>query len=355
MPGVTGREVAMAFAKFGTNSWGVAASVTKGMYFSSDGGIKHQPNIIVDDAFGQRFIKQSDVGNIQAPAPNLGARLRFDDYSYIWEGLAMGSPAAVTIATSASGQVTSWRHVFDLAANIDGLGLTVAMDKQRYVEELTSAKVHGWDLENGEGGLMQQTYHLTGSKVTNISSTNINSTVAGATFPGLANRVLMRHGVLRMNLHSGGSLVATDAVKAESIKFTFNRPQDAPFVYGQDFVDEPADNGFPTFQLEVTYPRMTTTSANSLFAGLSNATNWKADWTFTGQMINSTDAYTLLYQFPLIQVTDFQTPVAGATQVKPKAVFNLRLADAAPTGMSGVTNPFRLTRIQTNSLMAFSA
>jgi hypothetical protein len=353
MAGVTGREVAMAFAKFGTNSWGVAASVTKGMYFSNDGGIKLQPNIIVDDAFGQRFIKQSDVGNIQPPAPNLAARLRYDDFSYIWEGLGMGSPAAVTIATSAAGQVTSWRHQIDLAPNIDGLGLTVAMDKVRYVEELTNAKVHGWDLENGEGGLMQQTYHVTGSKVTNISSTNINSTVGGATFPSLANRVLMRQGVFRMNAHSGGSILAADKVDAESIKFTFDRPQDAPFIFGQDFVAEPADNGFPTFQLEVTYPRMTTTSANSLFAGLRDATNWKADWTFTGAQINSTDAYSLLYQFPLLQVTDFQAPVTGANQVKPKAMFALRLADAAPTGMSGLTNPFRLTRVQTNSLVAF--
>ncbi len=40
MSGVTGREVkGLAFAKFGTNSWGVAASVTKGTYFQSDGGM----------------------------------------------------------------------------------------------------------------------------------------------------------------------------------------------------------------------------------------------------------------------------------------------------------------------------
>ncbi len=353
MAGVTGREVAMAFAKFGTNSWGVAASVTKGMYFSSDGGIKLQPNIILDDAMGQRFLKQSDVANITPPAPKLAARVRFDDSSYIWEALAMGSPAAVTIATSAAGQVTSWRHQLDLAANIDGLGLTVAMDKQRYVEELTSAKVHGWTLENGEGGLMQQTYNVTGSKVTNISSTNINSTVGGATYPSLANRVLMKQGVFRMNANAGGSLVAADAVQAESIKFTFDRPQDAPFIFGQDYIAEPADNGFPTFSLEVMYPRMTTTSANSLFHAHANGTTLKGDLTFTGQNINSTDAYSLLYQFPLLQCTEFEAPVTGANQVKPKAKFELRLADAAPTGMAGLTNPFRIVRVMTNSLVAF--
>lgn len=352
MAGVTGREVKAAFAKFATNSWGVAASVTKGIYFSSDGGIKYQPSIIEDDAFGQTFIQQSDVGNVPAVSPNLGAVARFDDYSYIWEALAIGSPAAVTISTSAAGQTTSWRHQFDLSANIDGLGLTFAMDKQRYVEELTSAKVHGFDFENGEGGLMRQTYHVTGSKATNISSTNINSTVAGATYPSLANRILMRQGVFRMNVNTGGALASTDAVTAESIKFSFNRPQDAPNVYGQDFITEPADNGFPEFMVEVTYPRMNTTSANSLYAGLRAQNGWKADWTFTGSLINSTDAFTWLAQFPFLQVVDFEAQVTGANQVKPKARFAARLAVTSPTGMAFV-NPFRLTRIMTNSTVAF--
>lgn len=352
MSGLTGRDVKMAFAKFGTNSWGVAASVTAGMYFSSDGGLKQQPAIIEDDAFGQTFIKQSDVGNFTAQTPNLSAVARYDDSSYIWDALAMGSPAAVTIATSAAGQTTSWRHVIDLAPAIDGLGLTLATDKINYVEELTSAKVHGWDLENGEGGLMRRTYHLTGSKLTNLSSVNINSTVRQITFPSLANRVLMRHGVLRMNVHTGGGLAAGDAVHAEAVKFTFNRPQDAPHVFGQDYVIEPADNGFPTFSLEITYPRMNTTSANSLFAGLREATGWKADLTFTGSLINSTDAYSELYQFPFLQITEYESPVTGANQVKPKATFTARLAQNSPTGMAFV-NPFRLTRVMTNSTVAF--
>ncbi len=194
MAGVTGREVAIAFAKCGTNSWGVAASVTKGIFFSSDGGLKLQPNIIEDDAFGQTFIKQSDVGDIQAPTPSFAAVMRFDDHSYIWDALSMGSPAVVTLSNSAAGQTPSFSHQFDLAASIDGLALTTAMDKRRYVEEMTSAKVHGFTVEDGQGGLMRETFKVTGSKTTNISSVNINSTVGGASYPSLANRVLKRQG-----------------------------------------------------------------------------------------------------------------------------------------------------------------
>jgi hypothetical protein len=352
MPGVTGREVKIAFAKFATNSWGVAASVTKGMYFSADTGIKLTPMIVEDDAFGQTFIQQSDVGNIEPPTPSLQAVARYNDFSYIWEALAMGSPSVVTLSNSAAGQVTSWQHVFDLAANLDGLGVTIASDKVRYVEELTSAKVHGFTYEDGDSGMMRETYKLTGSKTTNISSTNINSTVGLATFPLLANRVMKTQGIFRMNLNSGGALGASDAVDAESIKFTYERPVDAPHVFGLDYVIEPADNGFPQFALEVTYPRMNTVTANSLYAGLRDSSVFKADWTFLGSFINSTDKYKVLFQFPFVQLTDFEAAVTGANQIKPKARFAARLATTSPTGMAFV-NPFRLTRIMVNSPVAF--
>ncbi len=352
MSGVTGRQVAIAFAKFATNSWGVAASVTKGSYFSSDGGMKLKPNIVEDDAFGQTFVKTSDVGNIQAPDLNLQAQSRYDDYSYILDALSMGSPSTPVIATSAVGQTTSWTHQFDLAPTLDGLGATFAMDKQLYVEELTSAKIHGFTVEDGTGGLMHTTYQVMGSKPTNISSINVNSTVGGATFPALANRMLKKQGVFRMNLNTAGALGATDAVNAEKIKFVYDRPQDAPFVFGQDYIMEPADNGFPDLSIEIEYPRMNTVSANSLFAGLSIGTAFKADWTFLGALINSTDAYKVLFQFPYLQCVDHQTPTAGAQQIKPKAMFKARMATTSPTGMAFV-NPFRLTRVMTNSAVAF--
>jgi hypothetical protein len=107
--------------------------------------------------------------------------MRYEDFHYGLEALSMGSPAAVAIATSAAGQVTSWRHVIDLAPSIDGLAATFAMDRKLYTEELTTAKVFGFSETYGEGGILNQTFRLLGSKATNISSVNINSTVYGAT------------------------------------------------------------------------------------------------------------------------------------------------------------------------------
>jgi hypothetical protein len=75
--------------------------------------------------------------------------------------------------------------------------------------------------------------------------------------------------------------------------------------------------------------------------------------TFAGAFINSTDQYTKLYQFPYLELQDFETPTAGAAQVKPVATFIAKKPSSAPIGMSGVTMPFRLKRIMTNSVTAF--
>lgn len=354
MSGMTGRSMKMAFAKFATNSWGVAASVTKGVYFESDGGMQLKPSMVTDNAFNQAFIGQADPGLLEAPALSLVGRDRYEDYQYILEALAMGSPAAATISTSAAGQTTSWLHQFDLADAIDGLGATFAIDKVLFVDELTSAKVHGFELTQDNNGAMNMTYRVLGSRPTNISSININSTLGGLTFPALGNRIVQQQGTLRMNLNSTGALAASDAVQAESVKITFTRPQDAPHVYGQDFVAEPADNGWPEVTLEINYPRMNTPTANSLYAGLRSATAFKADLTFLGAFINSTDQYKKLYQFPYLQMMDdgWVAATNGASQVKPVAKFAARLAPTSPTGMAFV-RPFRLTRLMVNSVVAF--
>lgn len=354
MSGVTGREAAIAIAKTGANSWGVAASVTIGGYFQSDGGMTLQPAYVDDNAFGQDFLGQAEVGDIASPDLTWAGRSRYDDRAQLLlRALAMGSPSAATLVTSAVGQVTSYRHVLDLAPSIDGLAFTAAVDKVLYVDELTSAKCYGFSETGGDGGVMDLSFKVMGSRTKNDSTTNTRSTVNAATYPQLRNRVFRKHGAFRLNLQSGGSLVAGDAHKVETCGFEFTRPQDAPFVYGQDYVDEPADNGHPEFMLRVSWPRMHTLSANSMYSTLANGTILKGDLTFLGANINSTDRYTELYQWPHLELQEWSAPLEGATQVKPTGMFRAKLAASAPTGMTGVTNPFRLTITNANSIAAF--
>jgi hypothetical protein len=352
MSGVTMKEGAAAFAKFATNSWGVAASVTKGVYWESDGGMKQTPEYVDDQSFGQRFLGQAEVGNFAAQDLSLTTPMKYEGNEYILEALAMGSPNAVTISTSTASGVTSWQHIIDLSPNIDGLGVTLAFDKVLYVDELTSAKPYGFGL-TADGSVMKSTFKFMGTKPTNISSINTRSTVNGASFPALRNRVLMKHGVFRCNLQSAGALGASDTITIEACDFQFSRPQDAPNPYGQDYIMEPADQGFPEFNISVTFPRMNTVTATSMNAAQAAGTVLKGDLTFTsGVFINSTDHYKVLYQFPHLEPQDTSQLATGVQQIKPTAMFKAKLAATSPTGMAFV-NPMRLTRVMVNSVIAF--
>jgi hypothetical protein len=354
MAGLTGREIKAAFAKFATNSWGVAASVTRGIHFTSDGGAKLSRLRVNDEALGQTFLGRGDFGDTQAQDITLTKQDRYADYQYVYEALAMGSPAAVTISTSATTQTTSWRHIIDLAPSIDGLGVTMAYDKVTFVDEMTSAKVYGMSKTVGDSGVMDTTFNLMAAQMTDISSVNTRSTVNGATYPALDNRVFRRQGTFRLNPQSAGSLAATNAVNLEGFTFEFSRPQDAPNVTGQDYIFEPADAGFPETKLTITFPRMNTVSANSVYAALRADTVFKADMEFLGSYINSTDRYTERIEWPALELdTDgFVATESGANQVKPQVTFLAKSAATSPNGMAFV-NPFRITRITTQSLVAF--
>lgn len=357
MAGVTGRTVKMAFAKYATNSWGVAASVTKGVYFQSDAGMVQQPDIVEDESMGQVDLGLADRGNTNFVNLSLQGQSRYDDHNYILEALAMGSPNAVTVVSSvAANSLVATSHVIDLADVIDGLGVTIASDLGNYVKEVTSAKVVGFEESIDAGGSVQmETFTVIGSDATTQSSININSTVGGANFPALSNRILKKHGTFRINAQSGGGLGAGDAHRnVDSVRFTFARGMDLSHELGYATGVEPAQNAFSTYSLEVTYNRMTTVSANSLRAALTDGTVFKADWTSTGAYINSTTRFSKTYEFPQIEVIGFEDTVDGPGQVKPRVTYKISKPSAAPTGMSGLTRPFRLTRVMlTNSVIAF--
>lgn len=342
----------VAFAKCGTNSWNTAASVTKGVRFLSDGGLKHSPTFVEDRSFGETYLGPSEQGDTQPPDVTFQGQARYEDHNYILEALAMGSPA-VAVATSTAAGV-SWRHVLDLAPSIDGLCATFAIDRKLWVDEMPSGKIYSFGETVGDGGVIMQSFKVLGSQVTDVSSTNTNSTVYGANYPALGGKIYRNQGVFRMNAQAGASLLAADAIpSAESLEFSFDRPQDRSYGYGSAVILEPGDNEFPDLSFKVTFARMNTVTANSLRAAMRTGAVYKCDWTYSGAYINSTDRLSKLYQFPYAELQDFETPTSGAAQVKPTALFKAKKPASAPTGMAGVTNPFRLTRIMTNSAVAF--
>jgi hypothetical protein len=98
---------------------------------------------------------------------------------------------------------------------------------------------------------------------------------------------------------------------------------------------------------------MNTVSANSMYTLLQAGGAWKGDLTYTGAVISGSTTYSKLYQFPYLEPQEITLNLAGANQVKPTVRFVAKEVASAPTGMSGVTRPFRVTRVMANSLIAF--
>ena len=352
---MTGREATMAFGVLGTNSWGVPTSVTRRVYFESDAGLTSQPAYVDDASFGQAFLGAADVGDFAPVEATLSGQAYYDHADYILEAMAMGSPNAVTVVSSvAANSLVAYQHILDLAPNTNGRGITLATDKVQFVEEVTSAKVRGFALSVGTGGVMQKRISIIGGKSTMASAVNTRSAVStSALAPSLVNRIFRDQGTWYLNAQAAGSLAAAD-VLADVMDATieFDRPLSPAMVFGSDYTIEPLDGGFPTSRVTMRMARATTVSTNSLYAAMQAGTVMKGRVTFTGGYINSTTQRQWSLEFPHAEVQGHQFSVSGADQAQPDVTLVLKQATAAPTGFSHV-RPFRLTRITSQSLVAF--
>ena len=354
---VTGREATLAFGLYTANSWGVATSVTARVLFDSDRGLTSQVGYIDDSAFGQQFLGPADVGDFAPVDATLAGQNYFDHFLYRLEACAFGSPVAVTAVSSqgAANSLVAYQHILDLAPNINGRGVTMASDKVQYVEELTSAKVDGVGFGVGQNGVLTTSFRLKGGKSTAASAVNTRSTVAAsATNVTISNRILRQNGTILLNAVSATSLTPGTDTLTDAVDITVDvtRPLDEAMVHGQNFTVEPLDNGFPEVNVRMSFARATTPTCNSLYAAVQAGTPFKLRAIYTGAYINSATQRRYEWEFPYLEARALNFSVEGATQARPDVVFVAKQATTAPTGFTH-TRPCRLTRITTQSLVAF--
>lgn len=345
---LTGREIRAAFAR--SSTWGTPASVLRQLPLQETSGLDSMVGMVDDESFNQNFLLAAEVGDQEAIKQDIGMQLRYESVD-TWLAVGMGSAAApVVVSSVAAGSLVAYSHVVTLADELTHF-LTLAVDLDQYILEVPTFKIAGFTIKVGENGRMLVDFGVVGAKTNYDSTVNINSTIGGAAAAALGTRVFRRHGVFRMNVASVGSLVATDAFSAMTdINFGAKQPlADGDHVFGQDYIIEPDNDGFPEFPIEVTFARMNTVTSNSLVTALKAGRVFKADWTFTGPNINSNTPYSMLWQFPALQVYSFRAPAVGAKQVRPVAVFRAKQAAAAPTGMAGIVRPMQLTITNMNS------
>jgi hypothetical protein len=351
MAGVYGADMKAAYAR--SNTWGTPASVTKQTNLISTEGLDSGPGLVDDEGFNQTFLGEAEVGDFAAIAADLQMQARYEGATAVWIAGAMGSAAPTLVSSQAANSLVAMSHVITLA-NKPTHFFTLATDfgsPSQYAQEVRTFKVRGFSLRVGDNGRMMVTFPIVADKTSYDSTVNTNSTVGGATAEGLGNRLFRKDATFRMNVQSGGSLVAADALTlARELTFGMNTPLTTDdLVFGQNYIIEPEpDAGYPDFPVEVTFARMNTVTANSMVKGFAAGTAFKADLTYTGPYINSTTQRSAKFEWPALQVYSARASITGHNQVRPVITFRAKQATTAPANMT-TTGPLRVTIINANS------
>lgn len=323
-------------------SWGTATALGAGdgIWVIDDLNDSISMQVDEDDSAGQDFIGSMQVANHNAPKPEIATLLHYNDgFQNVMWALACGTGGTAPVQIGAT---TAYTNTFEPATNKTGVFATIIRDKVQYISEIPSAKCTGFELSFGDNGRAMITWMFIGAKVNIASVINTSTQVSALTFPTQGLRAFFKQLEFRLNAASGGALSSAEEMGITDLTFKYDQALDEKFEAGQDYLVQPEDNAYPEITLDVTFTRLDSVS-DDFAAYHRDNTSLKADITLTGPTL-ATTTYKLLVQFPNLIVT--AAPVefpSGAENVAPAVSFKAYKASTAPTGMTGVTKPFRIT------------
>lgn len=351
MPGVSGRELIAAFAQ--TNTWRQPATVTRQILFTSTEGLDDMPQVVEDESFNQEYLGPGEIGDRNPITQEIAMQARFEQMDSFFAG-ACGSAATPTVVSSqAANSLVAYQHVITLAPELGDFftaALLMGKDPTQYILEIPSFKVRGFSLRVGEQGRITVAFPIVGNRATYDSTVNISSSLYSARVAEVGNRLFRRYCRVRLNAQSAIALATADEVNdLKDWEWDYERPLAQDNVANADTIYEPDDDGALTATLRFNFARMNTRSANSMALAFAVGNLFKCDMLYVGPYINSTTQRSMLFEMPALQVEEYAAPGQGHSQIRPSVLFKMRLASAAPSGMSGLVNPFRITLTNTNS------
>ena len=337
------------------SAWGTAAAIGVGDGFLALPWAADPTNgTITDDSLGQFFPVSATPGQTKLDA-TVTAYARYNDEVLLsilagFFGTA-GTPALHT------GGTLSHDHVLKINKIIDGVFFTLAAKLgSGFVEEIPSWKVAKLIVTMETGKPVQFQFSGPGFDLVVDSTTNTLSTFNSVTILETANRAYFGQAVFRMNDASGSALATGDKIGPSKAVLTLERKLTG--VYGsfvdtgagRDLIDEPTNDGLFSGTFEITYPRLANNTGRLKIKG---NTPQKCDITLTGPIIEGAIPYSITFQLPNL------APDTNTNAHKQGIIDNVRKyqvlgASAAPSGMTGVTDPCwcLLTNKITTDLMA---
>lgn len=306
------------------------------------GQIKRSAPVKVDETRGSSFSKDGTPGEIKADAPFI-FNLRYIGLDVL---IAMFMGIAGVPAQQAA--TTAYKNIYKWNPDVYGLFVSIAklMGTGTYLETAPTAKITGLTLSGQVGSdPLQLAVDFIGSNKEIASAVNTLATFANVTLPTGADRnaVMFSHLAFRMNSQSGAALGAGDLIYPG--KFSLNLKRNMAGKYTgrhrttganpQDLIDEPTNEGNPDLKLSLEFPTHTGTT---YLADLGTDARKKMDITATGGLIASTYYNQHMIQMPHLQMEDDNVTDDDGRIVEP-VNFILHGASAAPTGMTGCTDP----------------
>jgi hypothetical protein len=343
--GVAGIEEKIAAKK--TAAWGtaLACGASSGFLFLPS-SIKKSVGFDKDDSLGLTYSKDGMLGGIDV-AGDLPAYLRYDSLDLLL-AMFMGTAGAPT----QQGATAAYAYAYTWADNLDGLFVVIAQYMKNFILEYPSVKIVGLTIKGERGKALQVVFKVIAINKVWDSAINTTGTFANVTIPDVANRVLFSQGVIRMNAQTGIALATGDKIYPTSFELSAQRKLKGAFTganvftsgsNSQDLIDEPINDDFPEITLKLTFPRLSATTNLTL---LSGDTRQKLDMTFTGGLIASTYYRTFKIECPNLQLMN-DDPADEKGAIKEPLEFAVHGCAAAPTGMTGITTPFKITGINT--------
>lgn len=329
-----GKDAIVALAK-GT-TWGTAVSVNAsnaGLLCTDINAFIEIPDPLPDESAGYTYLEYVDAGNRKVE-PVLSGWLRWANEHWKLLCQLIGDDAV----TGAGPYV----HTMDVQAE-QQLFSTLCYYDGVTVREIPSFMPNRFTL-SGEGGQMWR-FEMGGIGNRCLLSGQTNSSLGSVTYRTKEKRIPFGASQVRINNQSAGALGSSDIIYPAQMSIAFTRAIGGEFVAravaegsGEWQSNQPEEGGLIVCEITMRFNEYTETGFP---LDLLDEDFKKLDLTLTGPAISGGN-YGLVMSFPALRVLNTDLNTSGPDRIPQTITLRACKAQAAPTGMTGIQNLFRL-------------
>lgn len=351
----TGVSQNAQFAAIVGSTWGTSATLTGNKLIKAEslGPLTPQQDMIQDGSISYPMPKYVFPGQKNVEL-NFSCKLQ-------WSG-AFWIPVFQLVGTDNGSVATGvYTHYADVANTVNARFFTaaayIATTTPQYYE-WPSVKTTSFEINTGGDGFMQLNCSGIASDVlVGADATNDSTDFGNCTYSDEDGLVSIGHCRVNMNAYNGADFNSsgdgTDRIYPNGVSIKFSRPYERDFRANRTTsnsrlyqTDEPRANGIHSdILLTLDFAE---TDVQTYFEDFQDQNIKKAEVLF----YYSAD-YQIKFQFPHLVPLQPSYEIGGVGRIPTTRVFQACACNTGPTGMSGVTEPFRLTVINTQDTTTY--